>query len=308
MFWPRGSRSTHSASRMDITTPSPLPERYGVAIVAIAKNEELYIRDWLAFHSIAGVREIILYDNQSTDSTAEIAESFPGVSTKIIPWEFQTALPKWRGRIDCQVAAYAHAICTFGGRFRWMAFIDVDEFIVPRMHHTIQQALYTVSGFSNISLPWTTFGHLGHAEMPEATVPFAYDRCARTPHAGIFNFKCIVDPCEVIQVGVHEFKTRNMGNKTANMSGQVVSCKKRNESFSTNEILQLNRYYLKSKNETGRRIRKGEMFGKFSARYGEEVRRNARLIESDTVEDKAAIEFLSRHEVHSSSDLRQFGK
>ena len=308
MFWPYGSRSTHLASRLDITTPSPLPERYGVAIVAIAKNEELYIRDWLAFHSIAGVREIILYDNQSTDSTAQIAESFPGVSTTVIPWDLQAELPKWRGRIDCQVSAYSHAICTFGGRFRWMAFIDVDEFIVPRMHDTIQQALYTVSGFSNISLPWTTFGHCGHAEMPEASVPFAYDRCAKRAHSDILNFKCIVDPCEVTQVSVHKFKTRNMGRKTSNMLGQVVSYRQRNEEFITNEILQLNHYYLKSMNETERKIRKGEIFGKFPTRHEAAVRRNAQLIESDTIEDKAAIDFLSRHEVLSSSDLRQFGK
>ena len=308
MIWPYGSSSTYLESRLNITPPLPLPERYGVAIVAIAKNEELYMRDWLAFHAIAGVREIILYDNQSTDSTAQITESFPGVSTTVIPWEFQAALPKFKGRIHCQVSAYCHAISTFGGRFRWMAFIDVDEYIVPRMHDTIQQALYTVSGFSNISLPWTTFGHSGHAEMPETSVPFAYDKCARRAHSGIFNFKCIVDPCEVTQVSVHKFKTRNMGSKTSNMLGQVVPYKRRNEGFITNEILQLNHYYLKSMNETERRIRKGAVSGKSPTRHEASVRRNAQLIESDTIEDKAAIDFLKRHEVLSSSDLRQFGK
>ncbi len=208
MIWPYEPQSTHLASRLDITIPSPLPERYGFAIVVILKNKKLYIQDWLAFHSIAGVRKIILYDNQSTELTAQIAESFPGVSAAVILWELQVALPKWRRLIHCQIAAYSHAISTFGEKFRWMAFIDVDEFIVPRMHDTVQPALYTVSGFSSISLPCTAFRHRGYAKTPETSVPFAYDRYDKKAHSDILNFKC-VDPYEVTQVSIQKFKTKH---------------------------------------------------------------------------------------------------
>ncbi len=57
MIWSHESQSTNLVSRPDIAIPSPLPERYGVAIVAILKNKKLYIQNWLALHSIAGVRK-----------------------------------------------------------------------------------------------------------------------------------------------------------------------------------------------------------------------------------------------------------
>ena len=42
-----------------------------LAIVAIAKNESDYIREWVAYHKVIGVERIYLYDNDSTDGTKE---------------------------------------------------------------------------------------------------------------------------------------------------------------------------------------------------------------------------------------------
>ena len=35
-----------------------------VAIVAIAKNEGLYIKEWIDFHRLVGISKIYLYDNE----------------------------------------------------------------------------------------------------------------------------------------------------------------------------------------------------------------------------------------------------
>jgi len=40
------------------------------ALVAIAKNEGLYIREWVTYHKkVCSFDEIFVYDNDSTDST-----------------------------------------------------------------------------------------------------------------------------------------------------------------------------------------------------------------------------------------------
>ena len=307
MIWPFRSRKTGRVSRIDIKAPPPLPERNGAAIVAIARNEAPYMHDWLAFHALAGIREVVLYDNRSTDATAQIARSFPGLATTVIPWHLHAAIPGRGWSLHRQVLAYCHAICTFGQKFRWMAFIDIDEFMVPRIHDTIPEALDTVAGFSNISLPWTMFGHCGHVEMPEEAVPFAYDRRAREVDSRRlnFNFKCIVDPCTVTRVAVHRFLTDAMGSMTANMVGRTASWRRRHRGeFVTNEVLQLNHYYTKSMAEMEDKIRSDRVSGGDPARREMHMREYARLTESDTIEDTAAAAFLARHGILSSSALR----
>ena len=54
-----------------------------LAIVAIAKNESDYIREWVAFHKAVGVDNIILFDNDSTDDTVEVLK--PYIRSKITP-------------------------------------------------------------------------------------------------------------------------------------------------------------------------------------------------------------------------------
>ncbi|MEE1110133.1 MAG: glycosyltransferase family 2 protein, partial [Lachnospiraceae bacterium] len=43
--------------------------KHALAVVVIVKNEELYIREWIEYHRLAGISHIYLYDNGSTDKT-----------------------------------------------------------------------------------------------------------------------------------------------------------------------------------------------------------------------------------------------
>ncbi len=45
------------------------PDRHGIALVAIVKDEARYIGEWNAFHTNLGVRSIYIYDNGSADET-----------------------------------------------------------------------------------------------------------------------------------------------------------------------------------------------------------------------------------------------
>lgn len=45
---------------------STIKKEERLAIVAIAKNEAEYIREWVVFHKIIGVSHIYLYNNDST--------------------------------------------------------------------------------------------------------------------------------------------------------------------------------------------------------------------------------------------------
>ncbi|WP_376872897.1 glycosyltransferase family 92 protein [Albirhodobacter sp. R86504] len=247
-------RKLRRADRIDITPPHPAPDRKGLAIVVIAKNEAEHILDWLSFHALAGVSEIILYDNMSTDAMAQIARSFTGCPVTVIPWQITAQTARTPMMLPRQSLAYVHAICTFGGKFSRMAFIDVDEFLVPQECDTIEAALATLNDAPNISLPWVMFGHNGHETPPREAMPFAYTQRAPKTIGPLLRWKCIVDPCEVTQVSPHKFHTRDHGSRTMNTEGKTTSNKFRNEAFVTFKHLTVNHYYLRSKAETEAKI------------------------------------------------------
>lgn len=293
------------ASRIDIKPPLAKNDRHGIAIVAILKNEANNLNDWLSFHTLAGVREFILYDNLSNDDTVRIANSFTGAKVTVIPWQLHVSAHKPILILPRQILAYCHAICTFGSAFRWMAFIDIDEYIVPKEQDTIAQALLPLEAFANISLPWVMFGHNGYQNAPTEPVPFAFTKRASSKHRAQLNFKCIVDPCAASQVSTHKFETTTMGNLSANTLGVPKPNSKRAQAnFVSNSVLQLNHYYLKSVSELREKIGGGAVSGVSLERRAAVIEKKRRLIEMATEDDICATEFLSRHSVYSGDDLR----
>ena len=99
-----------------------LEERWekGIAIVAIAKNEGAYLAEWIEFYKTQGIDNIILYDNDSTDDTKEIISHYVQAGFVL----YHTIRGKMR-----QYDAYHRAIDQYKYRFKYLAFIDCDEFL-----------------------------------------------------------------------------------------------------------------------------------------------------------------------------------
>jgi len=61
------------------------------ALCAVAKNEALYIEEWVAFHVLQGVEAFIVFDNSSTDETPRILQRIaarigPRASVEVVDW------------------------------------------------------------------------------------------------------------------------------------------------------------------------------------------------------------------------------
>ena len=97
---------------------------YDLAVVAIMKCEGSYLKEWLDYHLLAGVEHFYIYDNDSPDNQAEVAK--PYVEAGLV-----TYIPFPGERM--QIPAYVDAWDKFKFQCRYMAFIDGDEFVYPKL-------------------------------------------------------------------------------------------------------------------------------------------------------------------------------
>lgn len=95
--------------------------KYFMSIACIIKNEGPYLREWLEYHKLIGVEHFYVYDNESSDNTKEVLQ--PYIDAGDVTYIY------FPGR-DRQDPAYCHATAHFGQETRWMAVVDLDEFIV----------------------------------------------------------------------------------------------------------------------------------------------------------------------------------
>ena len=281
-----------------------------LAVVLICKDEEDYIDEWIRYHELAGVRHFYIYDNDySSGSTAAKARAHNrgGVAVIVHPWRLKASAGKCV--ITPQQAAYVHAALCYGYKHRWMAFIDIDEFIVPRQHDTIIEALDRLKRHSNISLVWSQFGHCGHATKPSDPCAFAY-MLRHQPEARPNSFfKCVVNPCKLSMVSLHEFRTIDMGTTTSNDKGQVEENSSRPSAsgFVSSEFLQLNHYQSKSIEESHAKLNQ-TLHGALIEERKHAVRTQSKKLSTNTVEDTAILDFLSRHGINNSQEYIQYIK
>ena len=283
-------------TRLSITAPPARPARAGVAIVLIVRNEARHISEWAQFHLAAGVSQFLVYENGPGDGTiAALRAVLPPETLTVIPWAQSRFRTTRKREIHNQVLAYAHALMNFGPGFRWMAFIDVDEFVVPVTARSIPQALEGLEDAAHISLPWHMFGRNGHEVPPEGGVVKNYLHRAdpsKLTHGR--NFKCLVDPARVTEVGVHGFGIDG-GFEGVNDVGQNAAHKDRDApAFYSRQRLQLNHYYSRSNAELQAKIGRGSNKDVQADKHIRRVMRIVTAIEADTVLDRTAPDYLVR--------------
>jgi hypothetical protein len=171
--------------------------RAGVAIAAIVKGESRYLEEWVAFHRLVGVDHFYIYDNGGDGAFAERSHP-PRDLVTIIPWRSSFA------DISPQVAASCHALTNFGARHRWMAFIDVDEFLFPLHSGSLLETLMEFGDLPGVAVPWSMFGTSGHVSPPNDLVIASYTWRSRFPPgkgSQLLQYKSVVDPAQVEAVG-----------------------------------------------------------------------------------------------------------
>lgn len=221
-----------------------------LAVCAIAKNEGAYFKEWIEWHLSKGVEKFYIYDNDSTDETKSVLAPYiyKGV-VEYIPW------PGHRR----QLAAYDD--CLRRNRFtaRWIAFIDLDEFIVPVRDASIPEFLAGMESFAAVEVNWLVYGSSGHKTKTPGTVMERFTCHSLPNHYLNRHVKSIVNPRRVFtMIGCHE--AAKISGYIADSHGQPV---KRNfrEREPQQDIIRINHYAVRSYEEFVEKQARGRASG-----------------------------------------------
>lgn len=163
--------------------------KHDLAMVSISKNEGPYIKEWIDYHKLIGFTKFYFYDNESNDDTQEILK--PYIKQGVV--EYTLILGKAR-----QLDAYNDAINKHKNECRWMAFMDMDEYLMPmKPENNIIDILHRLTretGAAGIGINWAVFGSSGHTTSPNGLIIENFTHRSTNMHWTNFHIKTICNP------------------------------------------------------------------------------------------------------------------
>lgn len=237
--------------------PARSTPRVNLAVCAIFKDEAHYLAEWVTFHRLMGVEEFYLYDNNSTDHWR--AALMPELRSRVVhvkPWQ---VAPK-----DAQTSAYRDCLKRNWTQARWIAFIDIDEFLFSPLGRPLPEILADYAEWPGVAAAWRVYGTGGVAEQPTGLVTESFMWRAREDHFLSKYGKLIVNPMRTAPVVnsphrfVH-FSRRRPWSPTAAAVDEdrhpVIS----EECGARANVLRINHYYSRSEAEALAKWRRGSV-------------------------------------------------
>jgi Glycosyltransferase family 92 len=176
------------------------PPPHYLSVCAIFCDEAAYLHEWIEFHRLVGVERFFLYDHKSTDDWRTVLEPYVERGEVVVhDWPVDPG----------QVEAYQDCIERHGHESRWIAFIDLDEFLFCPTGEPVPEILRDYEDFPGVGVNWRIFGTSGHVTKPDGLVTESYMHFNRNPHSRR-TIKSIVDPSRVQKaVSGHYFEYRD---------------------------------------------------------------------------------------------------
>ncbi len=302
----------------------PSPALPAVAICAIVRDQALDLPEWLAWHAGVGVAHAFLYDHASSPplgpaTTPGLAPFFRAGFLTLVTAPPGAGAAHHSGR--AQLWAYDDCLNVFGrGQARsappagveagawarvvgglkttpppqprrtaplptWLAFIDVDEFIMPTGSEATNVSAggppadavpSAVASFAAKhpaagawALNWVLFGSSGHAARPPAGTLASYTACLPPTDPENTHVKTLARVDATLRVGMdphHFLFDKNASAGALNGRGQVVpggvAAALGPASY---DGLALHHYATKSRAEFGAKVERGSAMGNHKA-------------------------------------------
>lgn len=257
----------------------PKKSSFYLSICGIVKDENDYLEEWINYHRLIGVEHFYIYDNGSQVPVKDTIEQLgfgPFITVIDFPGKNQ------------HVKAYAHCLRHYGESSRWIAFIDIDEFIVPNTPgHSLPEFLIDYEEYGGLGVNWLIFGSNGHQHKPAYAQLESFTRRSETGFHPNKHIKSIVQPKFVKSAFKSHCFQYIPGKHCVNEHFLPIA-----DSFSENSTskIQLNHYYCRSFEEYQAKIKRGISDTKRKRKIEEFHYHDA---ESNKVEDTLILSILN---------------
>ncbi len=199
------------------------------ALVCIAKNEDLYIEEWITYNLKLGFDHIFIFEN-------DWRCKYESQSVTKIPFNGHAK----------QREAYNYFIQNYSEIYDWSAFFDVDEFLVLKKHGNVNSFISEFRDFNGIGINWCFFGSNGHDRcIGNYSVLQRFTRRRITPlepEPLDHHVKTILKLDTKFIMDIHNPNVELVDTNKVPFMGPL------NSKVNTN-IAQLNHYFTKSKEE-----------------------------------------------------------
>ena len=198
---PSETRGAEARGGPITTGGPPMSKDVPLAVCAVFRDEGPYLAEWVEFHRLVGVGHFFLYDDRSRDAGREVLA--PYVREGLVTLT-KCAMPLASGG---QAWAYADALRRASGRVRWLAFIDIDEFLFSPEQESLVNVFAEFEQHPGVVVNWQVYGSSGLQSRPEGLVIESFTRRAETDWVRNRRVKSVVDPARAVRsMGPHFFE------------------------------------------------------------------------------------------------------
>jgi glycosyl transferase family 92 len=265
-----------------------------LSVCAIYRDEAPYLREWIEFHRLVGVERFFLYDNESVDHHRDVLAPYIEDGTVVLhDWH---VIPGRRNQyrrrasiLNPQRVAYNDCLRWHRRDSRWIAFIDVDEFLFSPTGARLTDLLREYERWPGVVVNWAMFQSSGHRARPQGTVIGNYRIRLNSPKNHLV--KSIVQPAHTVRSrSGHHFLYTSLPAVDENHY-PVASSRTKSVSFSR---LRVNHYFTKSEEELIQKLARRRVGGKSMAAVDLE---DLRQVEERTGEpDESILIYLDQLE------------
>lgn len=162
-----------------------------IAICAIIKDEHRYLDEWIQYHLNLGFDEIYLYEDFGSLSHKDICKKYENVIINSMG-----LFEKHRLNPKRQTILYKWFIERYNNNFDWVAFIDIDEFIMLEDNIVLKELLDEYKDEQGLYMYWKMYSANNLVEPPKDfsvlntyTEVFETDKVEITLAKSFVNFK-----------------------------------------------------------------------------------------------------------------------
>lgn len=111
-------------------TLKPTQSRHYFTVSTQFKDRAPFLKEWIEYYLLIGATHFYLYDHGSTDNPLEVLKEY--IDRNIVTYV------SWNAPVihntpfsTVQPPTFTHSLANFRKFSRWIAFFDIDEFIIP---------------------------------------------------------------------------------------------------------------------------------------------------------------------------------